>query len=108
MDAGDSLGLRPSRNEPPYLIVVARDHPDLWECLLRHIVGDEGVQIVLDRRQRERRRRGRTWDPDRRQAERRESPRVEHDLRHRSFLIVRQSPRPFPAAAARSESTLSR
>ena len=108
MGGDESLEPQPNPKEPPLLIIVARDQADLWECLMRHIVGDEGVQIILDRRKRERRRRSQTGGPDRRKGDRRESPSIEHDLRHRSVLIVRQSARVALSEAAPSKSSRSR
>jgi hypothetical protein len=78
----------PRQGRERYLIIVARDHPDLWRALMRHLVGDEGVQVILDRRRQARRQHGQTREVDRRRADRRQPPQIERDLRYRSFVIV--------------------
>ena len=88
MGQSELLEARPALGKVRYLIIVARDQPDLWRALARHIVGDEGVQVILDRRRWPRRRREETREPDRRGADRRQTPRIERDLRHRSFVLV--------------------
>jgi hypothetical protein len=39
-----------------HLFIVARDQPDLWAHLAREFSGEEGVEVVLDRRLAQRRR----------------------------------------------------
>ena len=56
---------------PPYLIVVARNQPYVFEYVNRKLAGDPEFQVLLDRRQGERRQRAESHEPDRRQAERR-------------------------------------
>lgn len=71
-----------------YLIVVARDQPDLWRHLRQSLTGLEGVDVVLDRRQ------GGRWQWTRsceildRGEDRRRSNEVEASLWRRSVVIV--------------------
>jgi hypothetical protein len=71
------------------LIIVARDQPDLWASLTQHFVWNEDVQVLLDRRRRDRRQRVQTLGQERRGADRRRPPRIETDVRFRQFVIVR-------------------
>jgi hypothetical protein len=88
MGESELLELRPSAGRTRHLIIVAQDHVDLWRTLKRHLVGDEGVEVILDRRKRPRRERTQTPPSDRRTADRRNPPRIEHSLHYRSFVIV--------------------
>jgi len=88
MGESELLESRPSAGGARHLIIVARDHVDLWRSLKRHLVGDEGVEVILDRRQRSRRQRAQAPASDRRKADRRHPPRIEHSLHYRSFVIV--------------------
>src|SRR3989338_9110059 len=54
------------------LFVVGRQRPEVYESLKRNCVDVENVQVVLDRRQQERRRSASRLDRDRRRSERRE------------------------------------
>ncbi len=54
-----------------YLLIVARNQPDVFESLSRKFAGDAEFQVLLDRRLGERRRRPQPYDPERRRAERR-------------------------------------
>ena len=74
---------------PRCLFVVARAQPDLWHRLRRDFAGDEEVHVILDRRRDERRRGVRTYDPERRRSNRRR-PRIDTDLRYRSFVILHE------------------
>ena len=71
------------------LFIVARDQSHLWDQLRRDFAGDEEVQVILDRRRRERRQSVGAHDPERRQAGRRRSS-VDTDLRYRSFVILHE------------------
>lgn len=59
---------------PPYLIVVARNQPSVFESLSRKLAGDPEFQVLPDRRQGERRQGAEPHDPERRRAERRLQP----------------------------------
>lgn len=71
------------------LVVVARDRPDVWQSLTRHFVGSGDVQVILDRRHRDRRQRIMTPELDRRGRDRRRSLSIETDVRSRQYVIVR-------------------
>ena len=73
-----------------YLLIVAHNQPDLWHYLKQNFAGDEKVEVILDRRRGERRRRVQAHEPERRQADRRRQPGIDETLRYRSFLIIRQ------------------
>jgi hypothetical protein len=88
MGETELLESRPPGGKSRHLIIVAQEHVDLWRTLKRHLVGDEGVEVILDRRQRPRRERTQAPQSDRRRAERRNAPRIEHSLSYRSFVIV--------------------
>lgn len=71
------------------LVVVAGDQPDLWQSLTRHFAGNQDVQVLLDRRQGERRQRVQTYELDRRGPDRRRPPSIESDVCHRQYAIAR-------------------
>lgn len=71
------------------LFVVARDQPNLWDHLRGDFANDEEVEVILDRRLEERRRRVQTLEQERRRTDRRQ-PHIENDLRYRSFVIVHE------------------
>ena len=86
---------RPSGNRDGGLIIVARDQPDLLRYLVKQFAGRKQVRVLQDRRQWERRQRRLTWEPERRNADRRTPLSINTDLRHRSFLIVPQRQKPL-------------
>ena len=67
-----------------FLIVVARDQPEVLQALTRRFVGNEEVQVFLDRRQV-------AWRPGNRtnEIERRRPPSIETDVNYRQYVIVR-------------------
>jgi hypothetical protein len=65
------------------LIVVSRRWPELVEQLQGRHVYLDGVEVILDRRERR--------IPMDREAERRAPPRVETDLERQAFVVI---PRP--------------
>ena len=74
------------------LIIVAREQPELWRYMTRHFVRFTRVQVLLDRRQGERRQRFQRYEPERRRLDRRRPPRLETDLRSRPYVIVPPQP----------------
>lgn len=72
-----------------YLFIVARDHPELCAHLEREFVSEEGVEVVLDRRQGERRRRAIGTTEERRRGDRRAHPPIQHELNTLNFALVR-------------------
>ncbi len=75
-----------------YLLIVARNQPDLWRYLKDNFAEDGKVEVILDRRRGERRQRLHPHEPERRHAERRRQPSLHTDLRYRSLVMVRQPP----------------
>ena len=73
-----------------YLLIVARNQPDLWRYLKADFAGDEKVEVILDRRRGERRQRVQPHESERRQGERRRQPSIDKDLTYRFLVIVRQ------------------
>ena len=67
-----------------FLIVVARDQPEVLQALTRRFAGNEEVQVFLDRRQA-------TWRSGERtdEIERRRPPSIETDVNYRQYVIVR-------------------
>ena len=70
------------------LFIVSRHHPDLYAYLRERFASDHGVEVVLDRRTTQRRRREQAYEIDRRQADRRRRPDVELELQTRSHAII--------------------
>ena len=86
------------------LFLVGSRRPEFYESLRRTFHGDDTVQVVADRRHRERRtaRRagGRTAAREQRVAERREHLEIELQLRSRGYAVV-GIPLALPGAPAR-------
>lgn len=70
------------------VFVVAPGQRRLFESLTRTFAGDDSVQVVLDRRTGERRRRGERPLADRRRADRRRRRDVEDKLASRGYAVV--------------------
>jgi len=73
-----------------YLLIVARNQPDLCRYLTNNFAGDEKVEVILDRRLGQRRQRVQPHELERRKGERRRQPSLDKDLTYRLFVIVRQ------------------
>lgn len=71
------------------IVIVARDQPDLWEYLLQEFAGDENVQVLLDRRQGERRQQLQGCGGKRRGTNRRRQLSTDTDLRSHPFILMR-------------------
>lgn len=71
------------------LIIVARNQLDLWQTLTREFGQSREIRVLLDRRQGERRKDNRVYEPDRRGGDRRSLPRIEDDVRARQYVLVR-------------------
>jgi hypothetical protein len=71
-----------------YLFVAARNHSDLYGYLRRQFAEDDHVQVLLDRRHEERRRRERSHDPERRRGDRRGGLGRDHRLSYHGFLVI--------------------
>ena len=71
------------------LFIVGQSRRALHDSLRRTFVDDDFVQVVLDRRLAERRRRrARPRKPERRRAERRAQPEIDEQLRTRGYAVV--------------------
>ena len=71
-----------------YLFVVAQDRPDLCDYLRGWFSGIPTVQVVMDRRQGERRQRAEINEPGRRRGERRNQKEIDVEIRQTGFAIV--------------------
>jgi len=71
------------------LVVVARDQPELWQSLTQHFSANEDVQVLLDRRQGERRQRVQAYERDRRGPDRRRPPSIESGVSHPRYVMAR-------------------
>lgn len=89
---GTSPAAQPTGKLVRGLIIVARDHPDVLTSLTEHFVGNEDVQVVLDRRQGKRRQRVQVVGQERRGEDRRRPYSPENDLRFRPFRIAGPKP----------------
>ena len=73
---------------PGCLVIVSREEPDLWLHMAQYNGEIVGVQVLFDRRQRERRQQDQPVALERRRADRRRPPLADGDLRRQPFLIV--------------------
>ncbi len=72
------------------LFIVTRDDPALYERLRHEFTDERGVEIVVDRRLRERRRLEHPQPEDRRKGDRRARAEVDAHLRAVGWAIVRK------------------
>jgi hypothetical protein len=73
------------------MFVVARDQPQIYEYLARALAGTEHVEVMVDRRVRERRREARPAAPaERRRADRRRRPHEPAQFFPLGYAIVRR------------------
>jgi hypothetical protein len=72
------------------LVIVARDHPELWRDLTNHYAFAEGVEVILDRRQRDRWQGAQSSDLQALGIERRNSSSIDIELQQRPFVVVTQ------------------
>ena len=70
------------------LVIVSRQHPDLYVYLHDRFVENEDVEVILDRRLGDRRKQHITVTRDRRHHSRRARPDVDAQLRERSHVII--------------------
>jgi hypothetical protein len=75
------------------LFVVERNRADIFESLTRTCVDVDNVQVVLDRRQHDRRRSVALLDRDRRRSDRR-MRRIDEQLTSLGFAIIKRDPPP--------------
>ncbi len=74
------------------LIVVLRDHPELFLALQREFASCPSIRIILDRRHRDRRHHNIPVDDDRRRHDRRSLSKHDADVRTRHYLLARPHP----------------
>ena len=75
---------------PRYLFIVAKEHPELCAHLEREFMGEDGVEVVLDRRRADRRWHGAAVpEADRRGTERRSHPPIQQELAALNFALIR-------------------
>ena len=79
---------QPEAPRPRYLIVVARDQPDLWRHLRQSFGELRGVDVVLDRRHGGRWQWAQSWEYEQRGMDRRRAADAASRLSHRSVMIV--------------------
>ena len=98
---------RPLTSTPDrFLLIVSRENETLANYLEQHFKGDNTVQVMVDRRQGDRRQSRRpsptpeapatteATPPERRRNDRRGHPEVDNELRLTSFAIVTLPPEP--------------
>ncbi|MEK7363729.1 MAG: hypothetical protein AAB016_07120 [candidate division NC10 bacterium] len=71
-----------------YLFVVAQDKADLCDYLRGWFSEIPTVEVVMDRRQGERRQRAEINEPERRRGERRSQKEIDAEIRQTGFAIV--------------------
>ena len=71
-----------------YLFVVAPDKPELCDYLRGWFSGIPTVEVVMDRRQRDRRQRGKINEPGQRRGDRRSKKEIDAEIRQTGFAIV--------------------
>jgi hypothetical protein len=72
-----------------YLVIVNRDHHDLYTYLKSAFIGEPGVQVIQERRLGERRRQSGTPSVERRRRDRRIRPDGEAQVRKFGVAVVR-------------------
>lgn len=81
-DASDQAAM------PRYLFIVAANQAHLWDLWTRRFSGEPKVQVLLDRRQGERRRRRQNDGWERRRVDRRNQQGIDRQLRNSGYAIV--------------------
>jgi len=71
-----------------HLLVVARDHPHIYEYLKRMFAGNDTLEVILDRRNGDRRRPATNHHPDRRRASDRRRQEIDSQLRALGWAVV--------------------
>jgi hypothetical protein len=72
-----------------YLVIVNRDHRDLYTYLKTAFAGERGVQVIQERRTTDRRRKSGSPPVDRRRRDRRTRPAGEAEVRKFGVAVVR-------------------
>ncbi len=87
------LAKRTETSDIGILYVVARNRLGLYDYLTRHFAGEEGVEIILDRRRGERRSRTQLIESERRAGERRSPAGRDNYLNTLGYMITRRGTR---------------
>jgi chromosome segregation ATPase len=85
--------------------VVSTRHPDLYHYLAERFANDEHVEVILDRRRRDRRRAGVSVQRERRLMDRRGRPDVDAELETRSHVMLKTELEGADIAAVRQRLT---
>lgn len=72
---------------PSLQFIIARDRPDVWTLWTEWFAGVPEIQLILDRRQGERRQRAEARQQEQRRAERRRQQ-IDDEVRQTGFAIV--------------------
>jgi hypothetical protein len=73
------------------LFIVARDQPALYQTLLTEFGAERDIEVLYDRRFRERRRQQVMWPEERRRGDRRNRPDVDSQLQSLGWVLVRSA-----------------
>ena len=73
-----------------FLLIVARDDPDLYKDLEHTFSTEKNMRVILDRRVGERRQNPYRHEPERRRADRRRQAEIDQKLRFIGWVISRQ------------------
>jgi len=73
----------------PLLFIVSREQRDLHAYLIKEF-RDEHIQVIVDRRLGDRRRRAEPRDRDQRRGPRRRAPAMDQQMRSAGFALVRR------------------
>lgn len=92
-----------NRGGARYLVVVAREQPDLLAYLDRRFADNRNVQVFADRRQGDRRQRREPREPERRRFDRRRQAALDRYLRTIGFFLTQRYPTDTPAENYRLE-----
>jgi hypothetical protein len=90
------------RTQPRYLVVVARAATELYASLKRTFSDSDSIEVIRDRRFRERRQRNDAVGLDRRRGDRRSRPHVEEQVRWCEWPRVPITGVPATSAARQS------
>ena len=71
-----------------HLFLVSRHHPDLYDYMREHFVTEPDVEVILDRRRAQRRRRAMAVTGERRSGERRTRSRLDAEIRTETYAFL--------------------
>lgn len=90
-----------------YVVIIARNRQELYAYLSRRFLTPDGVQVLLDRRRKDRRHCQVLHEPERRRIDRRSQSGKDYHLPYYGLLVTRQSPEAgwpqFPSGSTVSE-----